>query len=314
MQSLDSNIPDYGIPPDLSRNDDLVVGMSAKTWHLPRDKWRKVRSRVSGKGTVCAVLDTGVAEHSILPQPLDVRSFIRGESVVDRNGHGTHCAGTVLGRDEDIGVAMDAELVVGKVLSNGGSGSSAGIAAAVRWATELKVDVISMSLGGGSPYRPTIDAIREAMDKGIWVVIAAGNSGFSGRRNTIGWPAKSDEGVCTGATKQDGSIAGFSSGGSQLMWACPGQQILSASIRGGFTFMSGTSMATPFGAGLACLIIELMRREGSPTITGKDAIHSLITKITKDVGKPGHDPSFGHGVPQTETIIDLLAQDDLTWL
>lgn len=306
--------PIYTIPDDLDRHDDLVLSQSAETWHLPRETWRKIRQRVTGKGTTCAVLDTGLTDHSDLPKPVEARSFISGQAVTDRNGHGTHCAGTVLARDEDIGVAPDADLVVGKVLSDQGSGSSSGIAQGIRWATQLGVDVISMSLGGGSPYQPTIDAIREAMDAGIWVVIAAGNSGFSGRGNTIGWPAKSGEGLCTGAVQQNGRIANFSSGGEQLLWACPGQQILSCSIRGGYTMMSGTSMATPFGAGLSLLIIELMRREGGRRMTGKESIHAFVQKISRDAGAPGRDPSFGHGIPVASEIVAALAQDEITWL
>lgn len=306
--------PVYEIPPDLVRHDDFVLGQSRETWHLPRDVWRPIREKVTGKGTVCAVLDTGIVDHPALPTPLEARSFIRGESVTDRNGHATHCAGTVLSRDEDIGVAPDAELVVGKVLSDRGSGSSSGIAAGIRWATELGVDVISMSLGGGSPYQPTIEAVIEAMDRGIWVVIAAGNSGFNGRRNTIGWPARSDEGCCTGAYASNGQISGFSSGGSQMTWAAPGSQILSCSIRGGFVMMSGTSMATPFAAGIACLVTELEKREGHAQMRGKSKIHQFIEQVAEDRGQPGHDPSWGHGVPKADQIIAKLIAGEIETL
>ena len=73
-------------------------------------------------------------------------------------------------------------------------------------------------------------------------------------------------------------------------------------------------MATPFGAGLAALIIELMRREGNATMTGVQAITAFIKKVSEDRGAPGHDPSFGHGVPVASAIVQALIEDDLKWL
>lgn len=305
--------PEYGIPDDIVVEDEVFLA-SAETWHLPRDVWRAIRNRVTGRGVKVAVLDTGMSEHPSLPKPIATRSFISGQSIEDGNGHGTHCCGTVLGRDEDIGVAPEAQLIVGKVLSNGGSGGSDGIANGIRWALENDADVVSMSLGGGSSYGPTNSAIRECINAGVWVCVAAGNSGFSGRGNTIGWPAKSGEAICVGATQQNGAIAGFSSGGEQLTVACPGQQILSCNTRGGFVMMSGTSMATPFMAGLSALIIELMRREGNARMTGIQAMTSFLKSIAQDRGAPGHDPSFGHGVPVAADVVKFLANDSMEWI
>jgi subtilisin family serine protease len=305
--------PEYGIPDDLVVSND-VFGASAETWHLPRSTWRAIRNKATGRGIKVAVLDTGYTAHPSLPKPVASKSFISGQSVDDGNGHGTHCCGTVLARDEDIGVAPEAELIVGKVLSNQGSGSSSGIAAGVRWALEQGASVVSMSLGGGSSYGPTNAAIRDCLEAGVLVCIAAGNSGFSGRGNTIGWPARSGEGICVGATQQNGAIAGFSSGGEQLTVACPGQQILSCSTRGGFVMMSGTSMATPFMAGLCALVQELRMREGYAMLRGVSSVVSFLKSITEDRGAPGHDPSFGHGVPVANDLVRLLAQDSLEWL
>jgi hypothetical protein len=78
--------------------------------------------------------------------------------------------------------------------------------------------------------------------------------------------------------------------------------------------MSGTSMATPFAAGLFCLIIELMRREGNAAFTSADAVRAFLAKYTQDKGEPGFDPFWGMGVPKTQDIIAALVNDQLSFV
>lgn len=303
--------PIWGIPPDTVVSD-LVYTMAPTLWHLPLDVWDKVWSRVTGNGVKIAILDTGYTKHVDGPEPIASRSFISGQSIADGNGHGTHCVGTALGR-AGIGVAPGASLIVGKVLSNQGSGGSDGIAAGIRWAHEQGADIVSMSLGGGGSYRPTNDAIDAAFEDGCIVNAAAGNAGYNGA-NTIGWPALHPGCICCAAYQSNGNIANFSSGGRQIDWACPGQDIISFSTNGsGYRSMSGTSMATPFGSGVLALIVELMRREGNAQWTAADAVREFFRANMKDAGAPGFDVRFGFGIPVAPELVTLLANDDLTF-
>jgi len=303
--------PPISIPPD-TVVDDIIFTMVSNLWHLPKDVWGDVWKVATGKTIKIAILDTGMNTHTDLPTPISTKSFIRGQSFNDGNGHGTHVAGTALGRN-GIGTAPEAELLVGKVLSNSGSGSSSGIAEGIRWAVDEGADIINMSLGGGSSYRPTNEGIDYAWENGCIVNAASGNSGYNGR-NTIGWPSKYPNCICNGATRKDGSIANFSSGGREIDWATPGQDIVSTSYRGGYTSMSGTSMATPFGSGVLALIVELMRRTGGVQWTAIESFREFIKLNAEDRGDPGRDPRFGYGVPIYGQIINTLLNKELKWL
>lgn len=299
--------PIVGLPPDTTPPVELVGALAPRLWHMGPE-WEAVWERNQGELITLASLDTGYTEHALGPEIVDTKSFIRGESVRDENGHGTHTIGSMAGKDR-IGGAPKAKMLVGKVLSNSGSGGSDGIAAGIRWAVDAGAHIISMSLGGGGSYAPTNAAIDYAWSKGCWVNGAAGNSGYTGA-NTIGWPAKYDNCICTGAYQENGSIANFSSGGREIDWACPGQNIVSFSINGsGFASMSGTSMATPVGTSILALLYEELLKGGYPIFTSTADIRIFFKANMKDVGAPGFDFRFGHGIPIITEIIHVLKGD-----
>ncbi|MEZ5659448.1 MAG: S8 family serine peptidase [Burkholderiaceae bacterium] len=109
-------------------------------------------SQATGADVVVAVLDTGINPRHLAFQGVNLvrRNFTQGADD-DENGHGTHCAGTIFGRDINglrIGVARGVtRALIGKVLGPPGSGSSATLAKAINWAYEGGANVISMSLG-----------------------------------------------------------------------------------------------------------------------------------------------------------------------
>ncbi|WP_374709330.1 S8 family peptidase [Desmospora profundinema] len=222
---------------------------------IPQVKADQVHSTgVRGQGVKVAVLDTGIDYNH---EDLNVRggaSFVGG-NYMDRNGHGTHVAGTIAAVDNSIGVigvAPDAELYAVKVLSDSGSGSYSGIAQGIEWAIDNGMDVINMSLGGSSSSSVLQSAVQRAYNSGIVVVAAAGNSGAG--TDTVGYPAKYPEAIAVAAVDSNNQRASFSSTGPSVELSAPGVNVLSTIPRNRYSSYSGTSMASPHVAGVAVLV------------------------------------------------------------
>ncbi len=217
-----------------------------------------------GRGVKVAVLDTGIdrthADNTFGARLVALKNFTSDANAYDeQSGHGTWCAGAVGAPEHlNMGVAPECDLMVGKVLSNAGSGRSSWIISGIEWAVGNGAQVISMSLGGpGHPDDPMSLAVDAAWAKGVMVVAAAGNDGCTiGNEADTHHPGCARQAVAVGAVKLDGSIASFSSCGVSLDIAAAGVGIINLGLNGSTNkSMSGTSMATPHVAGAAALLI-----------------------------------------------------------
>ncbi|MGC1206569.1 MAG: S8 family serine peptidase [Ornithinimicrobium sp.] len=231
----------------------------------------------TGQGIKVAVLDTGMdLEHpDFAGRSITHQSFVTGESAQDGHGHGTHVIGSSLGNVSDqgrrYGVASEADIFVGKVLSDQGSGSDAGILAGINWAVTNGCAVISMSLGAdvAEAHPPYTVAGERALAAGTLIIAAAGNNADRpGNPGFVGAPANSPSILAVAALDSGLQVARFSARstpdrGGQVDVAGPGVAVFSSwPMPDRYNTISGTSMATPHAAGVAALWAEATGRRG----------------------------------------------------
>ncbi len=251
-----------------------------------------------GAGVRVAVLDTGAdAEHPDLAGRIAAAEDFSGSGGThDAHGHGTHVAATVGGSGAASdgarqGVAPEAELLVGKVLGDNGSGSESQVIAGMEWAAEQGADIVNMSLGadivsdGTDSMSLALNALSAETD--TLFVVSAGNRGEQGAR-TVGSPGVADAALTVGAVDRDELLAPFSSRGPRFGdgavkpdVTAPGVGIVAARAAGTtmgspvderHTAASGTSMASPHVAGAAALLAQAHPEWSAPRL--KDALIS----------------------------------------
>lgn len=254
--------------------------------------WTKTR----GSDVKILVLDTGIDyRHPDLAYNFkNGANFTSGNigDCMDRNGHGTHCAGIIAGIDNDygvVGVAPRSHLYAGKVLGDDGSGTIEGIIKGIDYGIRQDVDIISMSLGTTqNPGEGLHNAIKRAREAGIIIVAAAGNES-----SPVGWPAAYPEVIAVGAIDQALENAEFSNFGPELDVSAPGVDILSTYLRGSYAKLSGTSMATPMVTGVVALLTRYARKNGIEA--NPEKIVEMIRNYSVDLGDQGYDERFGNG-------------------
>jgi subtilisin family serine protease len=222
----------------------------------------RVNGGVSGVGKTAWIIDSGIDPmHPDLT--IDAgrsRDFTGSRNGwTDENGHGSHVAGTVAAKDNDIGVvgvAAGASVVAVRVLDRRGSGAYSGVIAGVDYVKGAGKagDVANMSLGG--PVSQALDDAVLAAAGSVKFALAAGNESDDADNHSparAGGVSATDNVFAVSAFAKGDAFASFSNYGADVSWAEPGVSIQSTYKDGGYATLSGTSMASPHLAGLMLL-------------------------------------------------------------
>lgn len=229
-------------------------------WGVSRLKGLEAQGLVNGRVKV-AVLDTGIdRDHEDLKGVFSYcKSFVGTGSCEDDQGHGTHVAGIIAASRNGVGTigvaAGKVDLMIGKVLDAQGSGYGSDIADGIRDAANNGARIISMSLGSPRQWGPD-PLIRQATDyaigKGVIVIAANGNDSSS---SGPGYPADNPGVMAIASSDAGDRLSHFSTHGPGTDYIAPGSNILSSRMGGGTVVYSGTSMATPYVAGVWALCL-----------------------------------------------------------
>lgn len=211
------------------------------------------------------------------------------EEIEDKFGHGTEVTGIISAgkfKEGNIGIAPNVQLYDVKVLNDKGKTDYETVIRGIEWCINNNIQIINMSFGFESNNLDLERAINRALDKGIIIVAASGNS--LGLR--VDYPAKYDGVISVSALKEDLTRYSYS-GKGKIDYAAPGVNILTTNNKGGYTIVHGTSFASAFVTGSIAALIGDSEEE-----VNNNNIEELLNPYIHDLGSLGYDEEFGHGL------------------
>ncbi|HEX2022887.1 MAG TPA: S8 family serine peptidase [Candidatus Thermoplasmatota archaeon] len=329
-----------------------------ETWPLEMVQAQALHDRdLTGAGVTVAIIDTGIdlSHPEFDGVPVRWADLVGGQkSAYDDNGHGTHVAGIIAaqGRWSTMfsgfrlkGVAPEVSLIVIKAIDHSGEGDESRVAQGIQTAVSNGADIIVLSLGGQTRAifgTNTESKVREAIQQGVYVIAAAGNTKDGETDCTVNSPASVEGVIAVGAVDRDGRIGAFSCRGTGKEGAgtalpglpspvrssvdphkkpevvAPGVQVLSTWSRdkgSEYALADGTSQAAPMVAGVLALVLQAkphLSRDGnqgeSTVVAVKSKLMSTAAKIGPLAGKgpTAHDERYGYGLVQGEALLLAL--------
>ncbi|WP_217913578.1 S8 family serine peptidase [Miltoncostaea marina] len=321
--------------------------LSGAQWGLqPRSNWG-AELTTTGPRPPIAILDSGVdpthEEWGGPGSPLIAgRSTLRGDADASDHGlsgHGTHVAGIAAAPANGVGVVGTAPAAAGaapvipvQIADRAGSSTDETMIRGIRHAVLNGARVINISAGGPGYSRAFQDTILWATRRGALVVASVGNQGQdvnalnypAAYRRVLGVGAQCD-GVVTFDCLRAFGAATFSNRNRSVDVIAPGVGILSSvprrvgerAVAPGYALKDGTSMAAPYVAGVAALVMGANRNALSPYQVAKQILNTAT-----DTGRRGRDDASGHGIVNPRAAVTLRApaddasevNDDVKWL
>lgn len=297
-----------------------------------------------GSNAVVAVVDTGVMIQrglkSFVVEDLAQTAskpgydFAYGDSEPeDFQGHGTHVAGTIAQSTDNAigvsGVAPHCAIMPIKVFPNRGGAENSAVASGVRYAADKGANVINMSLGSPVFSQVLDDAVQYAYNRGVTIVVAAGNSG----KSEVHYPAGCNHVIAVSAVDRNQNLTGYSTYGFHVEIAAPGgvTDIISQggffprldflldrykdrqtgiiqgtvyvnrqmrTLEQGYRSFQGTSMASPHVAGVAALLYSL----------GVTNTLDIRTVLRTTAAKKDPPEKFGAGILDAAAAVRSVAK------
>jgi subtilisin family serine protease len=300
--------------------EDSIVETTALPWGPDRIDQRSLpldgafNPDHNGSNVRVYVFDTGVSEHDEYSGRLlaGFNAIGDGLGTSDCNGHGTHVAGIIAGKN--YGVAEGASIVPVRVLACDGKGSVSMLLSGIDFVIAAQAEsaqpaVANFSLSGGASS--ALDAaVNQLIDAGVTTVIAAGNRG---RNACDASPGRVSRALTVGATDTADNQATWSNYGGCVDIFAPGVGIVSASQTTftGTATRSGTSQAAPFVAGVAAMVLE-----GNTGLSADDVAATVLSQATPYVVTGLTDPETPNRLActlrsdgDTGTLVQQLISD-----
>jgi major intracellular serine protease len=248
----------------------------------------------TGKGMVVGVVDSGIDyNHEMLKDKVvDGYNFSDDgkpyNDIFDYNYHGTSVSALICGDYMDYrryGIAPESKVIVAKCMNTSGKGDFSAITNAINYCVNKNVDVINCSIGCAVNSYDMENAVRNAVKKGIPVVVSSGNEGrgdVNGAIREISYPAAYDDSISVGAMDRNFNIASFSNSNEFVDFIAPGVQMLTAYPNNQYALVEGTSFAAPLISGSLILLKQKFINDFK-RVPSETELYGLLMKFTREL-------------------------------